>query len=98
MCEYKNGSLFSTLTTGSAGQAVRAFTSDSTLDYTIGNLRGATWHEDLNGASVDEVRVYNNVLSASDVAGLASIPEPSAIALLATGLVSLLAYAWRKRR
>jgi hypothetical protein len=27
-----------------------------------------------------------------------SVPEPSAIALLATGLLGLLAYAWRKRR
>ena len=29
---------------------------------------------------------------------ISSVPEPSAIALLATGLVGLLAYAWRKRR
>ena len=27
-----------------------------------------------------------------------SIPEPSTITLLATGLIGLLAYAWRKRR
>jgi hypothetical protein len=33
-----------------------------------------------------------------DVIGTASVPEPSAIALLAAGALSLIAYAWRKRR
>jgi len=34
----------------------------------------------------------------SATASFISIPEPSAIVLLATGLIGLLAYAWRKRR
>ena len=34
-----------------------------------------------------------------DDVGISSVvPEPSTIALLTTGLLGLLAYAWRKRR
>ena len=31
-------------------------------------------------------------------AGVAAVPEPGVLALLAAGLASLLAYAWRKRK
>jgi probable HAF family extracellular repeat protein len=34
----------------------------------------------------------------SSAGGIAAVPEPGVIALFAAGLVSLLAYAWRKRR
>jgi hypothetical protein len=53
--------------------------------------------EGYNG-SLDDVRVYNNVLSGGEVAALAGVPEPAACMLLSIGAVSLLAYAWRKRR
>ena len=46
------------------------------------------WAADLGGAkanTIDEIEVYGT-------------PEPSTIVLLATGLIGLLAYAWRKRR
>ncbi|MBU4273300.1 MAG: PEP-CTERM sorting domain-containing protein [Planctomycetes bacterium] len=33
-----------------------------------------------------------------DAVSITTIPEPSALALLATGLVGLLCYAWRKRK
>jgi hypothetical protein len=33
-----------------------------------------------------------------DIFGVATVPEPGTVVLLATGLVGLLAYAWRKRR
>ena len=47
---------------------------------------------------IDDVRIYNTALSAGDVQALASVPEPSVTVLLISGLLGLLAYAWRKRR
>jgi hypothetical protein len=59
--------------------------------------------------SLDEVAVYGSALSASDIAahwgarndiGLTPdpSPEPGTLVLLTTGLIGLLAYAWRRRR
>ena len=47
---------------------------------------------------IDDLRVYNNALSGAEISTLASVPEPSTILLLTTGLIGLLAYAWRKRK
>jgi hypothetical protein len=56
----------------------------------------------LTGA-MDDVQIYNQMLSTSQVAtvmggGVIGVPEPSAIVLLGIGALSLLAYAWRKRK
>ncbi len=48
--------------------------------------------------SLDDIRIYNNALSAAEVKSLAGIPEPSCLILLGIGLVSLLAYTWRKQK
>jgi hypothetical protein len=59
--------------------------------------------------SIDEVAVYGSVLSGTDIAahwaarndiGLTPdpVPEPSTVVFLTTGLLGLLAYAWRKRK
>jgi hypothetical protein len=54
--------------------------------------------------SMDEVAVYGSALTGTEVlthynTGMGiPTPEPSTMALLATGLVGLLAYAWKKRR
>lgn len=49
--------------------------------------------------SIDEVAMYNYALSASQVAAhYAAVPEPSTILLLSSGIICLLAYAWRKRK
>jgi hypothetical protein len=50
---------------------------------------------------VDDVAVYNTVLSSQQVSSLynaMTIPEPSAITLLMGGALSLLAYAWRRQK
>lgn len=45
--------------------------------------------------SIDDVRIYNNALSAAEIEALTSVPEPLPIATLA---VWLAAFAWIKRR
>ncbi|NLF07394.1 MAG: PEP-CTERM sorting domain-containing protein [Pirellulaceae bacterium] len=87
--------------TGSGGYSLQPYYQDvtgggaktnygSALAVTISDLAGQ-WDSlqvRLNGAGeVGEIRVSSGV-----------IPEPSTFALLACGLVGLLAYAWRKRK
>lgn len=51
------------------------------------------------GVTAVQVTLYSPcVLSEIDVAGTATVPEPASSVMLAAGLISLLAYAWRKRR
>jgi len=83
---------------------------DSVSDLNIGRNPVASpitgSFEPWNGR-IDEVAVYNYVLSAGQIAnhfqaGIApagtAIPEPSAVALLGLGTLGLLGYAWRRRR
>jgi len=80
-------------------------------DFNAG-MTGAYWADgDFNYNGVVDFADYNTTLSyfnlgAAMVAlpelggprGLAGVPEPGTLALLAGGLIGLLAYAWRKRK
>ena len=48
------------------------------------------------GANNDYSDLANDAVAASFV--VTAVPEPAAMAILAGGLFSLLAYAWRKRK
>jgi hypothetical protein len=69
------------------------------------------WEGYQNGTLVSTVNdAFSNVVTISmwqgtsghtmqfDSVSTGTVPEPSALVLLSVGLISLLAYAWRKRR
>lgn len=57
-----------------------------------GNTNGS-WH-----GALDEIQLYDRVLSASDAAALASVPEPATCVMMAMSLGALLAFARRRKR
>lgn len=78
--------------------------SVGSFDVTAANFRigefyiNGTIEQGFNGM-IDDVRIYNNALSGTEVASLYStVPEPGACVILLTGLLGLMAYAWRKRK
>ena len=83
---FENGTALDNVTTvANAG-------SSGTITFTKAVTSGTTFDLHISAGgwkSNDETGVVFNVTTT---------PEPSAIALLATGLIALLAYAWRKRR
>lgn len=53
--------------------------------------------------TLDEVAIFNTALTTNQVLsiytnGISTIPEPNTIVLLVSGMIGLLAYAWRKRK
>jgi hypothetical protein len=98
-----NTSLYWTKLTGAATAA--SLLGTGTLDndvsasslhpFGIGNRAGDAGEDNLRGL-IDEVRISDIARGAGDF--MFSVPEPSAILLLTTGVMGLLAYAWRKRR
>jgi hypothetical protein len=63
-------------------------------NYTITTATGTTW--DTSHASLG-VANYNENRQMVYMTGLA-VPEPGSVALLASGALGLLAYAWRRRK
>jgi len=74
---YVNGSPIDSGTIGRTG-----VTSQST--FYIGVGRSANQYY---GGGIDEVRVYNEVLDATTIAGLAAVPEPASLLLLLSSMV-----------
>lgn len=76
------------------------YTNNTALTSAIGtgsDFRIGTAHSGANPlfGDIDYIRVSNVALTPAQFIG--PVPEPSAIILLTTALVGLLAYAWRKR-
>lgn len=57
-----------------------------------GNTNGS-WH-----GALDEIQFYNRVLTASDAAALATVPEPGTCMMMAMSLGALLAFKRRRKR
>ena len=93
---YVNGSLVGGFDVGSTG-VVGNFDALAHMGHST-----TTWMSLFDGG-LDEFAIYDSALSGGTilnhaVAGGFAIPEPGTLALLACGLIGLLAYAWRKRK
>jgi hypothetical protein len=83
---YVNGSPVDSGTIGLTG-------ATAAVNYFIGAGRSGTQYY---GGGVDEVRIYNEVLDATAIAGLAAVPEPTGLFLMLSSIVGALVI--RRRR
>ena len=82
------------------------YTNGADLQIHSLRLGSGPGHDAYNG-TLDDVAIWNEALSAPQIAAIAqgtlspasfAVPEPSVVVLLTSGLLGLLAYAWRKRK
>ena len=91
MAIYIDGVLDAELTTG-----VPAAIQSVDTGFTLGNLAtGSTMDSYSYNGHLDEVLVFNQVLSAEEIGDL--VPEPSSLLLIGMGLLGLIACRWRTR-
>lgn len=90
MTFYKNGNVVGTVADGWVGQVY-----GSPVNYLVG---GGRTDENWDGG-IDEVRIYDEALSTEAVQQLVTgVPEPSTLVLAISGLIGLLAYAWKRQK
>ena len=61
------------------------------------NANGALYADTSLDGLLDDVRLYDNALSGSEIQGIMAIPEPSSMLLLGTGLLTLTFLVRRKK-
>jgi hypothetical protein len=91
---YVNGALVNVGGASAGGATALNFNASGSLGEWYGSQPRA-----FDGA-LDEFAVYNTALTGVQIGDhyAALMPEPSSIAIVVTGLIGMLCYAWRKRK
>jgi hypothetical protein len=80
------------------GAGSMSINTAANTDFYIGRLPGALGDTRQLDGLVDEVRVYDTALTASEMRALATIPEPASLVLMGLGIAGLAALTRRRFR
>ena len=103
---YATGNVTLTILGGDANLDGKVDINDLTIVLANYNRIGMTWTQgeftgdgtvDINDLTIVLANYGQSAGAAADV-GVGAVPEPSAVAVLASGLIGLLACVWRKRK
>jgi hypothetical protein len=101
---YTTGNVTLTILDGDANLDGKVDINDLTVVLAHYNQTGMTWTQgEFTGSGTVDINDLTIVLadygqSAGAAAGVGAVPEPGTLALLAAGLVGLLACVWRHRK